>query len=188
MPDTEGGDLMEAARLWLQDNLGTRDDIVQRFQADPRMDGAALPDAVLADPTLLVDLTKQLVCEAVQNAPEGVAEELLAALRRMAAGVENLSPYIRQIFTDLQGLRDSSELEPVIRAALDTADETDRTKLERMIEVIERSEAMAAGNEGILTEAPGFSPVDCVACCVLGCTFCFELCPVCCAVGCVVCG
>ncbi len=180
---------METARSWLRENRGLRDDILATFRSDSRLEADALPDAMAADPALLVDLSKELVCEAVRrDAPEGVAEELLVAVRRMTAGARGLSPYVRTVLNDLRGLRDRSELEPVLRNALDGAADADRTKIEGMIDVVQKSDAVVAADEVILPEKPGFSPVDCVACCVLGCTFCFEACPICCAVGCVVCG
>jgi hypothetical protein len=142
-----------------------------------------------ADPALLVDLTKELVCEAVRrDAPEGVPEELLVQVRRMAAGVARISPYIRDVLKDLRGLRDASELEPKLRDALDAASDADRPTILGMIDVARESDAAARADEIVLTERAGLSPVHCVACCVLGCTFCFELCPVCCVVGCVACG
>jgi hypothetical protein len=180
---------MDSARLWLRDNPAIREAVVETCQTDPRLEHDAPPDALLTDPGLLVDMTKELICEVVRrDAPEGVAEELLVELRRMTDGVGKLSPYIRTVLVNLRGLRDSSEVEPVLRNALGHASEEDRRRLEGMIDVVQKADSVMLADEVVLPERTGFSPVDCVACCVLGCTFCFEACPVCCAVGCVVCG
>lgn len=181
---------METARSWLRDNPSVRDDVMERFQADARLQKDALPDAVVADPALLMDLTKEILCEAVRrDAPEGVAEELLVAVRRLAAGVRDLSQYLRSVLKDLRGLRDRSELEPVLRNALDRGSDADRTKLQAMIEVVEKSELVTRGDEVLLADRSGFSPEHCAACCGIGCAECINgPCLLCCAVGCVLCG
>ena len=54
--------------------------------------GKAIPDAVLEDPTRLVDLFVDL--ESVRrDAPVGVAEELLLALRLLSAGAARFDRY-----------------------------------------------------------------------------------------------
>jgi hypothetical protein len=180
---------METALSWLRHNPSVRDDVVESFQSDSRLQEDALPDAVAADPTLLVDIAKGLVCEAVRrDAPEGVPEELLVAVRRMAAGESRVSPYMRTVLKNLRGLREPSELEPVLRNALAEASDEDRPKLESMIDLVKNPDIVATADAKTLPSRPGFSPVDCVACCSIGCVICTEACPLCCVVGCLYCG
>ncbi|MGY0234444.1 hypothetical protein [Longispora urticae] len=182
---------MEAARSWIRDNPAVRDDILARFRGDARLAKDALPDALVTNPDLFVDLSKEFVHEAVRrDAPAGVAEELLVAVRRATAGTRALSPYMRTVLQSLRGLRDPAELEPVFRNALADATDADRGKLEGALELV-RKYAAADGDffdPTLETEAPEFSPVDCVACCALGCALCLELCAVCCVAGCIYCG
>jgi hypothetical protein len=178
---------METTPSWLRDNPGVRDDVVERFQGDSRLQNDALPDAMVTDPSLLVDMTKELICEAVRrDAPEGVAEELLVAVRRMTAGVRDLSPSMRTILKNLRGLRDRSELEPVLWSALRNADGADRTKLQVMIDVVQKSEIAIKREETLLADRSGLT-LDCVTCCDVGCGLCSSFCLSCCAVGCAIC-
>jgi hypothetical protein len=180
---------METALTWLGDNPSVRDDVVESFQSDSRLQEDALPDAVAADPTLLVEIAKGLVCEAVRrDAPDGVAEELLAAVRRMRAGENRVSPYMRTVLKNLRGLRDPSELEPVLGNALAKASDEDRPKLESMIDLVKSPDILTTADFKKLPTRPGFSPIDCVACCGIGCVICTEACPLCCVIGCLYCG
>jgi hypothetical protein len=180
---------VETARSWLEDNPDVRESVMAGFESDPRLQADALPDAILVDPKLLVDIAKEFVGEAVRrDAPEGVAEELLVAVRRMTAGERAMSPYMRAALQDLRGLRDASEIETALHRALDDATDDDRGKLENFIALVKNPKAVAEMDAKVLPPDTGFSPVDCVACCALACVICTEVCPVCCGIGCIWCG
>lgn len=173
---------------WLRDNSKLRDEVMRSFQSDARLEKEALPDALAADPMLLSEIAKELVCLAVkQDAPEGVVEELISAVRAMTYGATQLakSAYLTKVLRDLRGLRDASEIEPVLKKALtEASDDVDRTKLRSMLEVVQKS----ASGISILDDT--VLPPDgsgCVPCCFLGCIICTEACVLCCVVGCAVC-
>ena len=181
---------METAGSWLEDNPDVRESVIAGFESDPRLQTDALPDAILADPKLLVDIAKEFVSEAVRrDAPEGVPEELLVAVRRMTSGERAMSPYMRSTLQGLRGMRDASEIEPALRRALGDATDDDRRKLENFIILVKNPKPAAEmDTKMLLPPDTGFSPVDCLACCSLGCAICTDACLVCCPIGCVWCG
>ncbi len=181
---------MEPMEQWLSENPDLKDRIPAAFAHDSRLSGMALPDALLNDPALLADMAKEITCEAIRrDAPIGVPEELLEAARRMTKGSGSLSPFVRQTLRDLTGLRDQSEIEPILMGALQYADEADKPKIEGMLDVVRKSSSI----DTLMTETGdggelGFAPIHCVACCALGCIVLPKVCPIACVVGCVVCG
>jgi hypothetical protein len=180
---------VETARSWLEENPDVRDSVVAGFDSDPRLQADALPDAVLANPKLLIDIAKEFVSEAVRrDAPEGVGEELLVVVRRMTAGERAMSPFMRTTLQDLRGLRDASEIEAALRRPFDDATDDDRRKLENFIALVRNPKAAAEMDAEVLPTETRFSPGDCVACCALGCIICTKACVVCCGIGCIWCG
>jgi hypothetical protein len=189
---------MQSPLVWLEENPSVR----ERALSEVDLGGKPLPDALLADPTRLVAITKAIVIEAVRrDAPEGVVEGLIGPLRRMARGAAEIDRYrhITDALGQAQGLRDRSELEPVLDRALSTApDEPNRRKLEMMLDVLRRSDDPEAlrisademilkpnGGSGTSTE---LSPVGCLTCCGTTCAACLPFaCFTCCVVGCLVC-
>lgn len=183
---------MQNAILWVEENQSLRESALSGVE----LGGKALPDAIASDPALLVDICKAFVIEAVrQDAPEGVVEELIVPVRRMAATARDLDQYryTTRVLSQMQGMRDRSELEPILEKALvDAPDDANKYKLEKMLNVLRgaprvedlRAAAILASDD--ITLEAGFGP-DCVPCCFLGCIICLEFCPICCVVGCFVC-
>jgi hypothetical protein len=184
---------MKKAISWLQDNPTLGEDVRRSFQSDTRLKTDALPDAVAADPTLLSDMAKELVCLSIkQDAPEGVVEELMVPLRAMTSGAKELakSTYFANVLHSLRGLRSTFELEQALNRALPEAgNDADRSKLRKMIEVVQKS----ASGTSCLEEAMAFSDDavtlsdSCVPCCFIGCVVCTLDCLFCCLIGCLVC-
>ena len=174
---------MDGARRWLTESPAIRETAVARFTDDPRRAGWALPDALLGDPSLLVDIAKEVLCEAIrQDAPVGVAEALLDVVRRMTVREQQVSPRVRELLVGLRGLRDPSELLPVLTRALAGADAADRSDIQRMVTFVEQLDA-----DAVTGDPTSLSPADCAACCALSCIICLEFCAVCCLLGCLVC-
>jgi hypothetical protein len=182
--------MMEKAISWLRSNSNIRDDVRRSFQADARLKNDALPDALATNPILLSDMAKELVCLAVrQDAPEGVVEELMSAVRIIKNGAAELvkSIYLTKVLRELRGLRDAYELEPVLKKALaEATGDVDKSKLQNMIEVVQRSAGSFGDPETLPPDSTDLSP-HCVPCCFIGCTVCTVDCLVCCAIGCAVC-
>jgi len=177
---------MRNALSWLEENPAVREKVV----ADSQQSGQALPDLVAGDPSVIVGLAKAIVVEAVlQDAPAGVVEELIAPVRQMAANARNLDRYQYAIgvLSSLQGLRDRSELEPVLADALgDAPDDANRAKIQDMLELVSGSDATIAEARVLPDGTTELSP-HCVPCCFIGCTVCLEACILCCAAGCLLC-
>lgn len=186
---------MGAVSDWLETDPSAR----EHAQGQVDLGGKAVPDAVLDDPARLVELTKALAVEAIRrDAPEGVVEELLPAIRRMSRGVRALDRdgHIAEALRGAQGLRDRSELEPVLERAMETApDAATRGRLALAIEAMKRADGTFAADEAILgpdetTTGGGseLSPTGCLICCPSGCVACGPLgCIPCCVVSCLVC-
>jgi hypothetical protein len=137
-------------------------------------------------------MAKELVCLAVkQDAPEGVVEELISAVRVMTNGAKELakSAYVTKVLRGLRGLRDASELEPALKKALaEASDDVDRSKLQSMLAVVQKSASGVnfANPETLPPDSTELSP-HCIPCCALGCIVCTEVCILCCVAGCAVC-
>jgi hypothetical protein len=178
--------------VWLQDNQNLRADVIHSFQSDVRLENEALPDAIAANPTLLSDMAKELVCLAIrQDAPEGVVEDLMVPVRAMTKGAKELSKsvYLTQVLRSLHGLRDAYELEPVLEKALaEATDDLDRSKLQSMLETVQKSPVSDnfSNFDSLLPKSTELSP-SCAPCCFLGCIICLEGCFICCVIGCLVC-
>jgi hypothetical protein len=187
---------MSGPFAWLQANPSVREAVLR----DAELDGKALPDALLADPLKLIDLSKAVVIEAVKrDAPEGVVEGLMVPVRRMVRFGSQVDQYghLTATFSQAQGLRDRSELEPVFEQALATApDEANKRMLQLGLDVLAKSasleelvvhadEIVMKPNGGATELSPG---AQCAICCGLGCLLCEVACLACCVVGCVACG
>ena len=187
---------MSGPYAWLQENPSVRDAVL----AEADLGGKALPDALLADPLKLLDLAKAVVIEAVRrDAPDGVVEGLMLPVRRLRQFGSQIDRYehVTKTLSKAQGLRDRWELEPVFAEALRSApDEANGQAIQRMLDVLERSESVDEmvvmaddifmGPDGGGTElSPGG---QCALCCGLACLLCELGCLACCVVGCVACG
>jgi hypothetical protein len=186
-------DSMEKAVAWLRDTPNLREDVIRSLQYDGLLDDDSLPDALAAEPMLLSKMAKELVILAIkQDAPEGVAEELLSAMRVITNGAKEVgrSAYLSEVLRSLRGLRDAYELEPVLKKALAGAsDDADRSKIRNMLDTLSKT-----ASDGTLDEE--FLPPDgtgtelsphCVPCCYIGCVVCLRACILCCLIGCAVC-
>jgi hypothetical protein len=190
--------MLEDATQWAEENREAK----QHALREAGLDGSEpLPDAIAADPAKLVAAAKALAIEAVRrDAPAGVVEELLVPIRRMTATLQQLDRYrfTADVLAGMRGLRDETELEPVLAKALDDApDEANREKLEHMLGLVRTRVAFEVlggiekvlppeGTTGEFTTAK-LEPSRCVPCCALGCIVCPEFCPVCCLAGCFLC-
>jgi hypothetical protein len=189
---------MGVAVAWLEENPSVREFVLHEVD----LDGKPLPDALLADPRRLVEIVKGVVIEAVRrDAPQGVVEELMVPVRRMARTAAEIERYrhITDALSEAQGLRDRYEFEPVLEKALATApDDANRQKLQLMLDALKRAdnpaELQAAADDVFLGPDEGsgtateFSPVECLVCCSTACVMCLPAgCLVCCPVGCLLC-
>jgi hypothetical protein len=125
--------VLSVALPWLQANPAAREAATKRIEAS----GKAVPDAVLEDPSRLVDAFKEAIVQAVQaDAPLGVLDELMFMTRTLSGRVSRMSPYVRQELASLQGLRDPGEITSALRESLGRAtDEDTRAGIERLMAV-----------------------------------------------------
>jgi hypothetical protein len=187
---------MSGPFAWLQANPS----VGEAALAEVELGDKPLPDALLADPLKLLELSKAIAIEAVKrDAPEGVVEGLMVPIRRMVRFGSQIDQY-RHVSTTLsqaQGLRDRWELEPVFTQALASApDDANKQALQRVLDLLARSESvdeLVVRADEIITKTNGgpteLSPGgQCVLCCGLGCLLCKGGCLVCCIVACIACG
>jgi len=123
---------------WLRDNPA----VAELARASAAVAGKALPDAVLEDPSRLVDVVKTAVVEAIRSdAPAGVAEELVPVLRFVSLGAKGFDPEggVGRELSALQGLRDASELSAALsRRSGEGLDAATTRSIERWMQIAER--------------------------------------------------
>ncbi|MCX4718729.1 hypothetical protein [Streptomyces virginiae] len=150
----------------------------------------AVPDAIVTDRWFLPNYMKALVIEAVKrDAPEGVVEDLMPDLRRMARKAERMDDYGVEVLARLEGLRDEDEIVPVLERARDEApDEVRRVRIQRVLDRIRKpslslEELIDLSDEQLeeILEDP------CAHCCIYGCSLCLVTCLICCAGTCYCC-
>ena len=165
--------------------------LVDRVLKGSNLDSRPISDLVARDPKALIEAAKALIIEAVKSdAPVGVVEELIDAVRKMQEGAKNLPKF--QYASDALAAVDSSngaEIASSLESALEKApDEANRKKLAQMVKVAKQgkrpvSEMMMLSADAEMLEA---SP-HCIPCCALGCIVCVDVCPICCVAGCLLC-
>ncbi|MGA5453824.1 hypothetical protein ACPCVO_45140 [Streptomyces umbrinus] len=174
--------MIRATIQWLIDNEAARKAAV----ASVDLKGKAVPDALVTDRWFLPKYMKALVIEAVKgDAPEGVVEDLMPALRRMTRGAAGIDAYGVDVLARLEGLRDEDEIIPVLERARDEApDEPSRQRVERVIERVRNPlslENTLAMSDEQLDE---IQEDTCASCCLHGCASCIMTCVICCAGSC----
>jgi len=99
--------------------------------------GEAFADAVLADPSRLVDLHRAVVVESLASGtPAGATDELIRIFRHVearAAEPSTARQALLPVVAPLKGLRDRHEIVPALRAAADKV--TDLPTRERVLEL-----------------------------------------------------
>jgi hypothetical protein len=177
--------MLQDAIRWVDEHPEVRAQALREARLD---EGESLPDAIVADPTRLIDAGKALAIEAVRrDAPAEVVDPLLDAVRSMATTAAELDRYqfTLDVLAGMRGLRDESELAPILTRALDDGpDDANRQKLERMLATVRSPMKYEDVRADVKMLAPdGFS----APCCVLGCIVCTDLCLLCCAAGGILC-
>jgi hypothetical protein len=151
----DGGAYVSSATVWLRGNTA----FGERARARIAFPGKALPDALLEDPTRVVDVLKSALVEAIMtDAPVGVAEDLLMSLRLHSTAAERFdrnSPSARAL-SSLQGLRDRDE----ISAALDRSAASASDELGSAIERLRRFVDATPAADELMTLAPDESSPD----------------------------
>jgi hypothetical protein len=132
MTDPAPAPQLSTAAAWLRLNPAVGD----RVRGRAAVPGRAMPDAMLEDPTRLVDLVKEALVEAIRaDAPVGVVEEILPALRILSSGAKGFDRYgyVATQLSALQGLRDRPEIAAALgESAANAPDEMNRASIERL--------------------------------------------------------
>jgi len=141
---------------WLRNHPG----VIEAARQQIDVPGTARPDAVLADPALLVTAVRTVLVRAIdEDAPPGVAEDLLISYRTMRGRIQRLEsrPFVRERMADLRGLRDGVELVPRLRQVIAEApDAESRATIDRLIRI---ADVLPASDEMVVTDLPDGSVV-----------------------------
>jgi hypothetical protein len=128
--------------------------------------GEPLADALLGDPTRLVELFREAAVEAIRrDAPVGVAEELLVATRLAEIGARRFDAdgHVARTLSSLRGSRDRSEIVPLLMAAAaDASSSRDRYLLENLVGLAEAvpAELPDVGPSAILDVVDNLLPTE----------------------------
>jgi hypothetical protein len=159
-------DPLSTAAEWLEANAAVVDTVRQRTAVS----GKAMPDAMLEDPTRLLDLVKETLVEAIRgDAPVGVVEDLLPALRVLSVGarVFDRNSHAATQLAALQGMRSRGELESALQdSAADAPDELSRASIDRLLAALDATPAsddhftdpIFLGPDGEPPDGSGVSP------------------------------
>lgn len=161
------------------------------------LNGKAPPDAIAADPAILVHFAKALVVEAVaRDAPDAAIDELLGMLRRMAAGAKQLHRhrYAASVLKKMQGLRQDDAVVAALDEGLRGApDEASRRTLAAMLRTMHIRSKIDWATVMDDDEDESASRAWCLICCEGACLWCVQpaeplvTCGVCCVGGCLLC-
>lgn len=162
---TTGQDMARVVTQWLTSNPQVRERALAAVQAT----GKPPVDAFVSDPAMLVEAVRSVAIQAVErDAPEGVAESLLAVLRPMVATLNERERY-RYSFdrlSRLEGLRDASEVVPVLEAAVAEApDASNEARCRGALEAVQR---VSVGTEATKQKVESPSVDDAVGCYLCG--------------------
>jgi hypothetical protein len=130
---------------WLRQSSAVAERARRRISGD----GQAVPDTLLDDPTRLVALFEEALVQAIrEDAPPGVAEELLLQLRLVSTASKRFDRdgFAAHRLSTLRGLRDPSELQPALEAGIAAApDSASRAQLTRWLDLVNAAPAADSG-------------------------------------------